>query len=42
MLKDEKELMAKVWKFPKKTSMKEVHSIKLQNYSVQTVTLLLR
>ena len=34
--------MAKVWKFNGKTSMKEFLSIKLQTYSVQTVTLLLR
>ena len=34
--------MAKVWKFPRKMSMKEFLSIKLQTYSVQTAALLLR
>ena len=34
--------MAKVWKFLRKTSMMDFHPVKLQTYSVQTATLLLR
>ena len=34
--------MVKVWKFLRKMSMKKFLSVKLQTYSVQTATLLLR